>query len=281
MNANRDSSARGKPEPEQDFRDQSEKVSVLLRRLARDFSSKRFEPANEKLRLMRSMILLFSPPAPGLALIALASQHVVGMASRLFQEDEGVPERDWDAVSAEVETSLYRIDEYLNKSDWNGVFGGVSSLVFAIESLVERLNGVQIAWETREGSESSQVRERVKLLVERAFESVELEQCLSAKRAGSLFLLGEQLFGAAWLTGSNHLRLVSYLLTDVSGGIGNSLSETDWNDDEWNCYVRRLLGLLPALRSGLASEDSKAVLPALDNLCLIATQIRFRSVHYY
>ena len=163
MNANRDSSARGNPEPEQDFRDQSEKVSVLLRRLARDFSSKRFEPANEKLRLMRSMILLFSPPAPGLALIALASQHVVGMASRLFQEDEGVPERDWDAVSAEVETSLYRIDEYLNKSDWNGVFGGVSSLVFAIESLVERLNGVQIAWETREGSESSQVRERASL----------------------------------------------------------------------------------------------------------------------
>ena len=278
MNASTDKSSGETAKYGEDALAQVNQISILLGRLAGDMSSKRFEQAGEKLRLMRSTLLLLDPPAPGLALVVLASQHVVGGANGLFQNGDSVPERGWDAVSIESEMAISRINRALQSFDETEIYWGVSSLVFAFEGLLERINGLQKVWVENERIESSLARERLKILVRGAFESVELEQCLPAMRAGGLYLLAEQLFSAAWLTGSSHLRLASYLLTDISGGIGSSISETKWDEGNWKIYVRRLLDSIPRLSKGLAQEDMGAICSALDSLCLLAIQVRFRSI---
>ncbi len=280
MNASSEGSSGAPVQLSPDALGQVEQTTILLGRLAGDLESKRLEPANEKVRLMRSTLLLVDTPAPGLALVVLALQHFVGTATRLLQEDEGVPEHSWDAVSAESEAAISRISQALHRADSIEVFRYVGSLVFAIESLVERMNGVQKAWEENDGIESAPVSERTESLVKRVFESATLDQTLPNKQPGGLFLLSEGLYSAAWLTGSSRLRLVSYLMTEVAGGIARSVHETKWDEGDWQYWSGQILGLMPRLRNDLAAEDSTAVFFTLDRLCLIANHVNFRGILY-
>lgn len=280
MNASNDRTSGTPVQLSQDALGQVDQISILLTRLAGDISSKSFEPANEKIALMRSTLLLCEPPAPGLALVVLASQHVVGVATRLFQGDEKSPEREWDAVSAECETAIVRITQSLKSSSDTVIYEGVSSFVIAIERLVERLHGLHKAWEPDGSLDSEAHRDRLQLLVKRAFASGEIDQCLPARRPGGLYLLREELYSAAWLTGSHHLRLASYLMTSIVGEIARSVHDAQWDEDDWEVWARRVLAAMTKLQRGLGAEDSRAVFSALDSLCLIATRIKFRGLLY-
>lgn len=280
MNASNDKSSGTPAQLSQDTLGQIDQISILLTRLAGDIASKSFEPANAKLGLMRSTLLLCNLPAPGLALTVLASQHVVGAAARLFQGDENVPDSEWDAVSADSESAIVRITHSLRSSDGAAVYEGVGSLVFAIESFLERLNGLHRAWGPDGQVDSALHRGRVQSLVKRAFESGDLDRCLLARRPGGLYLLREELYSAAWLTSSHHLRLASYLMIDLAGEIARSVHETQWDDEDWNRWARKILDEMPKLRNALAAEDSKAVFSALDSLYLIATHVNFRGLLY-
>ena len=285
MNATNDKSSGAPAQPSQDDLGQVDQICILLTRLAGDISSKDFEPANGKLGLMRSTLLLCEPCVPGLALAVLASQHVIGAAVRLFQNDESeggesVPEREWDVVSADSESAIVRITQSLQRSDDSGIYEGVASFVIAIERLIERRNGLHKAWDSDERLDSEVRGDRLQLLVKRAFESGTLDQCLPARRPGGLYLLREELYSAAWLTGSHHLRLASYLMSDIAGEIARSVHETQWDEEDWEGWAHRILAAMSQLQSGLATEDTNSVFSALDNLCLTSTHVNFRGLLY-
>ncbi len=280
MNATNDKSSGAPAQPSQDDLGQVDQICILLTRLAGDIASRSFEPASEKVALMRSTLLLCEPPAPGLALTVLASQHVVGTATRLSQGDVKSPEREWDTVSAECETAIVYITQSLKSSDSVATYRGVLSFVIAVEWLVERLHGLHRAWEPDGSLDLEAHRDRLQLLVKRAFAGGELDQCLPARRPGGLYLLREELYGAAWLTGSQHLRLASYLLTSVAGNIARSVHDAQWDEDDWEDWARRILVAMTQLQNGLGNEDLGAVFSALDSLCLIATRVKFRGLLY-